>query len=305
MPSSPEADFRNNWAPGGSSPSASAVPRLRQRLVRPPIGAGRPIWLHDPGFDPRRHVRHVRCPPPGDEQALLDVAVAVACDPLPPDRSLWTAVFVTGLAGGEVGLIFVTHHALLDGIGGLAVLASLADGPAGSPPGNATTFLPRPRPAYGRLVADAWGSRLRALAALPALRHTLGRPVTAAGGPHPNRVPACSLLTPTGRRRRLAVARADLAVLRDAGHRARGTVNDALLVAVAGALHTLLEHRGESVDPLALAVMVSARRSAEVTSLGNAALPLRVDVPGPDHPIAIGGAAVRGSCRWPSATRGT
>ena len=57
-----------------------------------------------------------------------------------------------------------------------------------------------------------------------------------------------------------------------------------LLVAVAGALHTLLEHRGESVDPLVLAVIVSARRSAEVTSLGNAVLPLRVPVPGAGEP---------------------
>jgi WS/DGAT/MGAT family acyltransferase len=261
---------------------ASTVPRLRQRLVRLPPGAGRPIWLHDPAFDHARHVRHLRCPQPADERALLDVAVAVACQPLPPDRPLWSAVFVTGLAGGGVALVFVTHHALLDGIGGLAVLASLADGAPSASSG--TKSFARSRPSYARLVADAWSSRLHAVAALPTLRHALRRPLAAAGGLHPARVPACSLLTPTGGRRQLAVARADLGRLRDAGHRAGGTVNDVLLVAVAGALHRLLEHRGESVDPLALAVMVSARRSAEVTSLGNAALPLRVDVPAAGDP---------------------
>ena len=260
---------------------ASAVPRLRQRLVRLPPGAGRPIWVDDPHFDPARHVRYVRCPQPGDERALLDVAVAVACRRLLPDRPLWSAVFVTDLAGGGVGLVFVTHHALLDGIGGLAVLASLADG---APRATGTESFPRPRPSYGRLVADACSSRLRAVAALPALRHTLRRPFAAAGGLHPDRVPHCSLLTPTGRRRRLAVARAGLDPLRDTGHRAGGTVNDVLLVAVAGALHTLLEHRGESVDPLVLAVIVSARRAAEVTSLGNAVLPLRFPVPGAGEP---------------------
>ena len=260
---------------------ASTVPRLRQRLVRLPPGAGRPIWLDDPAFDHARHVRHVRCPQPADEQALLDLAVAIACRPLPPDRPLWSADFVTGLAGGGVALVFVTHHALLDGIGGLAVLASLADGAS---PGRGTEAFPRPRPSYGRLVADAWSSRMRAVAALPALRHALRRPFAAAGGLHPARVPACSLLTPTGGRRRLAVARADLDRLRNAGHDAGGTVNDVLLVAVAGALHALLEQRGESVDPLVLAVIVSARRSAEVASLGNAVLPLRVLVPGAGEP---------------------
>lgn len=259
---------------------AARVPRLRQRLVRAPLGAGRPIWLDDPHFEPARHVRYTRCAQPGDERALLDVAVAVACQPLPADRPLWSAVLVSGLAGGGVGLVFVTHHALLDGIGGLAVLAALADGSAP----EAGKFLPRPRPSYARLVADAWSSRLRAVAALPALRHTLRGPVAAAGGLRPARVPACSLLTPTGRRRRLAVVRADLDPLRDTAHRAGGTVNDVLLVAVAGALHTLLAHRGESVDPFVLSVMVSARRSAALTSLGNAALPLRVPVPGGGNP---------------------
>jgi WS/DGAT/MGAT family acyltransferase len=260
---------------------AARVPRLRQRLVRAPLGAGRPLWIDDPDFEPARHVRYIRCPQPGDEQALLDVAAAVACDPLPADRPLWSAALVTGLAGGGIGLVFVTHHALLDGIGGLAVLASLADG---TPPGTGGGSCPRPRPSYARLVADAWSARLRAVAALPALRHALRRPLAAAGGIHPARVGACSLLTPTGPRRRLAVARVALGPLRDTAHRAGGTVNDVLLVAVAGALHTLLEHRGESVDPFVLSVMVSARRSAAVTSLGNAALPLRVPVPGDGDP---------------------
>ena len=260
---------------------ASTVPRFRQRLVRLPPGAGRPIWLDDPTFDAARHVGHTRCPEPGDERALLDVALAVACDPLPRDRPLWSAVFVTGLAGGGAALVLVTHHALLDGIGGLAVLASLADG---APPGPGTDGFPRPRPSYRRLVGDAWSARLRAVAALAAWRHALRRPLDAAGGLHPARAPACSLLTPTGGRRRLAVARADLDRLRDTAHRAGGTVNDVLLVAVAGALHTLLEHRGESVDPLVLAVIVSARRSAELTTLGNAVLPLQVPVPGAGDP---------------------
>lgn len=49
-----------------------AVPRLRQRLARTPIGCGGPIWIDDPGFDVCRQVRTVACPDPGDERALLD-----------------------------------------------------------------------------------------------------------------------------------------------------------------------------------------------------------------------------------------
>jgi diacylglycerol O-acyltransferase / wax synthase len=53
-----------------------AVPRLRQRLVRVPLGCGGPIWVDDPGFDIGRHVRAVACREPGDEPALLDAALS-------------------------------------------------------------------------------------------------------------------------------------------------------------------------------------------------------------------------------------
>ena len=53
-----------------------AVPRLRQRLYRAPPGCGRPYWADDPAFDIDEHIRQVRCPPPGDERALLDLAAA-------------------------------------------------------------------------------------------------------------------------------------------------------------------------------------------------------------------------------------
>jgi hypothetical protein len=45
-----------------------SIPRLRQQLVRTPLGCGRPVWIDDPGFDLARHVHEVVCPPPGAEK---------------------------------------------------------------------------------------------------------------------------------------------------------------------------------------------------------------------------------------------
>lgn len=42
-----------------------SVPRLRRRLVRVPFGGGRPVWVDDPRFDLRLHVREVKCRPRG------------------------------------------------------------------------------------------------------------------------------------------------------------------------------------------------------------------------------------------------
>lgn len=99
-----------------------AVPRLRQRLIRAPFGCGGPIWVDDPHFDIRRHVRTMACRAPGEEPALLEAALAVIAAPLPRTAPLWSAVLVTGLADGSVALVLVLHHALADGVGGLAVL---------------------------------------------------------------------------------------------------------------------------------------------------------------------------------------
>ena len=90
---------------------------------------------------------------------------------------------------------------------------------------------------------------------------------------------ACSILQPVGPRRRFALARADLAGLRTTAHRHGGTVNDVLLTAVAGALHTLLERRGEPIEAFRIAVMI-ARRRASAGTLGNQVAPLLVGVPG-------------------------
>jgi Wax ester synthase-like Acyl-CoA acyltransferase domain len=86
----------------------------------------------------------------GRPRALLDVAAAVIGEPLPRSRPLWSAVFVTGLAGGGTGLVIVVNHVLADGIGGLAVLASLVDeGPGLPPAGTAAVPFPAPGPGAG------------------------------------------------------------------------------------------------------------------------------------------------------------
>src|SRR5579859_3637148 len=116
-----------------------AVPRLRQRLYRAPPGCGRPYWADDPAFDVGRHVRQVRCPPPGDERALLDLAAAQLGEPMPRSRPLWSATFVTGLADGGTALLLIMDHVLADGIAGLAVLGALADQAGNAKAGNGKT----------------------------------------------------------------------------------------------------------------------------------------------------------------------
>lgn len=248
-----------------------AVPRLRQRLRRAPPGCGRPLWADDPAFDLRHHVRQLPCPPPGDERALLEVAGAVTRAPLPRSRPLWSATFVTGLAGGGTGLVIVMNHVLADGIGGLAVLARLVDEVPGLPPGDPLAAgFPVAAPRARTLAADAWAARARRLTHLARSVRTIRQGLAELGGARPpRRLPSTSLNRPTGPQRRLDVVAADLAAIRDLGHAHGGTVNDVILAVIAGALRALLASRGEELDLVTASVPVSARRAATGGQLGN------------------------------------
>ena len=60
-----------------------AIPRLRQRLVKVPVGCGHPVWVDDRDFHIDQHVRAVSCRHPGDERAVFDTALSVIMEPLP------------------------------------------------------------------------------------------------------------------------------------------------------------------------------------------------------------------------------
>ena len=248
-----------------------AVLRLRQRLRRAPLGCGRPFWADDPAFDLRHHVRQLPCPPPGDERALLKVAAAVTGAPLPRSRPLWSATFVTGLAGGGTGLVIVMNHVLADGIGGLAILARLVDESPGLPSGHPERArFPVPAPGARTLAADAWAGRARRLTHPASSVRTIRQGLAELGGTRPpRRLPATSLNRPTGPQRRIDVVAADLATVRDLGHAHGGTVNDVILAAIAGALRALLASRGEQLDLVTVSVPVSARQVATGGQFGN------------------------------------
>jgi diacylglycerol O-acyltransferase len=242
-----------------------AVPRLRQCLIRAPFGGGRPVWADDLDFDIRDHVTAVDCPAPGDENEVLGVVAVTLTRRLPRNRPLWSATLLTSLSGGRAALVVTLHHVLADGIGGLAVLARLVDGASTRPD---STF-PRPAPGRRALVLDAAGSRLRAVSHLPAKARQLRSAIaelTTGGVAGP---PRSSLNRPIGAHRSLAVARTGLASVQRVAHAHGATVNDVVLTAVTGALHTVLRHRGENADRFVISVPVAARRSAGGGHLGN------------------------------------
>jgi diacylglycerol O-acyltransferase / wax synthase len=255
-----------------------AVPRLRQRLVRTPIGGGRPVWVDDPDFAVGNHVGAVRCPAPGDETAMLGVVADTVAHRLPASRPLWSATLVTSLSDDRAALVVMLHHVLADGIGGLAVLARLVDGS----PGPADIDFPRPPPTRRALLLDASAARCRALARLPAGCRQVRAAFAELAAGRSTGPPRSSLNQPIGPGRSMAVVRADLDAVRRVAHAHGATVNDVVLTAVTGALRAVLRHRGENVDRFVVSVPVAGRRQATAGHLGNqvGVMPVAVTVSG-------------------------
>ncbi|MBN1173855.1 MAG: DUF1298 domain-containing protein, partial [Micromonosporaceae bacterium] len=141
--------------------------------------------------------------------------------------------------------------------------------------------FPRQPPSPRQLFLDALASRMRGLLSgwrLPVLLYHASIELISGG----RRTRKSSLNRPTGARRALALATADLARTRDAAHAAGGTVNDVLLTAIAGALDAVLKDRGELVDRMTLSVMVSGRRTTTTPALGNSVGVMLATLPAPE-----------------------
>jgi WS/DGAT/MGAT family acyltransferase len=244
---------------------AAAVPRLRQRLEKVPLGCGRPVWVDDPGFTIDDHVAVLAPPAETDDAGLLDIAASLVTKPLPGDRPLWAATFIPALTGGRAALVLVMHHVVGDGLAGLAVLRGLVDGPDAPAP----AAVSRPLPTRAALAVDALVDRLSSLRRVP---QALGRLFAAIGELRPSpahRAQPCTLNRPTGPYRCFRPVIVDLSVVRELAHEHGATVNDLLLTAVTGALDQLLTERGERLDHLVVSVPFASRKPTESDALGN------------------------------------
>src|ERR1700727_3135251 len=133
------------------------VPRFRQRLSFVPLNQGRPVWVDDPHFNVRFHVRHTALPPPGGEQQLKRLAGRVFSQTLDRSRPLWELWLVEGLQPDRFALLTKTHHALVDGVSGVDIATVLFDVspdpvPVASPDRE---WIPRPLPTSAQLLAEA------------------------------------------------------------------------------------------------------------------------------------------------------
>ncbi|MDI3313946.1 MAG: wax ester/triacylglycerol synthase family O-acyltransferase [Mycobacterium sp.] len=256
--------------------------RLRQKVVVPTLPTTRPRWVVDPDFDVDFHVRHLRVPEPGTLRDVFDLAEVMLQSPLDISRPLWSATLVEGLADGKAAMLLHLSHAVADGVGSVEMFAHIYD----------AKREPEPEPTPPQPIPVDLTSNdlmLEGLAHLPAaladgVREALSGTASLAGRAVLN--PA-SLVTgvvgylrssarvlrpaaepsPLLRRRSLSTGSEALDMslpdLHAAAKAAGGSINDAYLAGLCGALRRYHVALGVPVSTLPMAVPVNLRAEAD------------------------------------------
>lgn len=277
--------------------SLRRMPRFRQKVVPVPLVDER-VWVDDERFNLDYHVRHAALPPPADVRQLKRLAGRILSQKLDEHKPLWELWVVEAVEGDRFALIVKAHHAMVDGIGGMDLFASLLRLDPSSDFPEPDPWIPRPAPGMTQLVTDELGRRAALpWSALGAARDTLAHPFetlhdvresvaavgdTLSAGLAPS---ADTALNPEiGPYRRFDWTKTDIEAIREIRKHLGGTLNDVVLATVSGAVGRFLRRRGETLDEdlvFRAMVPVSLRTESERGQPGNRVVnflaPLHVD----------------------------
>jgi diacylglycerol O-acyltransferase len=276
----------------------SLAPRYRQKVRMVPGHLANPMWVDAPDFDITYHVRRSALPRPGTDDQLLEFCSRIQSRLLDRSRPLWEMYLVEGLSDGRVAIATKTHEAMVnehDGIDLAQVILDAAPAPRRT---VEAIWMPGPEPSSLDLVRDALVGVVRrpvvladtARGAARDVGSALGRATSLASGMVStgkavlSRAPASPLQTELSEQRRLAIARTRLEDYRRVRDAFGGTVNDAVLAVVSGALRGWLLSREEPLRPAtSVRALVPVSVTDPADSRGNhpssRVRPLLVDLP--------------------------
>ncbi|MEN8160980.1 MAG: wax ester/triacylglycerol synthase domain-containing protein, partial [Myxococcota bacterium] len=260
------------------------VPRYRQKLTWVP-GEDRAVWIDDPHFRIDYHVRHIALPRPGSDAQLKRLAADIMERPLDRGRPLWEDWVVEGLEGERFALINKTHHCMIDGASGMALMQTLFSTSPDHEPSEPPRYMPRPAPSAFELQRETWRRRLGLPGRLAAgarrlLRESDDLPGEMAAQARAfaemarfKLIPASEtpLNGPVGPHRLFDWLEVPLDTVRAVRRKSGCSLNDVVLAIVTGAVRRFLigrQLRPERLD-FRVSAPVNVRRKGDTERLGN------------------------------------
>ena len=276
--------------------SFESVPRYRQRLTKIPL-LDHPVWVDDPDFNVRYHIRQVALPQPADERVLKRVCGYLLELPLDIEKPPWEVWVLDGLENDRFALVTKIHHCMADGISGMSIIQTLLGRKPFERKGSPKPWTPRRPPRGAELVRAEVARRLRAPFDLLSPLRQPSEALQAARDVVEGLVEASKLgwraasNTPfnpenIGPHRRFDWTDISMAEIKEARAALGGTINDVVLTTAAGAFgYFLREHRTATADIDFRALIPVSVRTDKETDLGNRVamimVPLPVDEPDP------------------------
>jgi len=266
------------------------LPRLRARVAGRGPRHLRPRFVPDEGFELDAHLRRVRLAAHGSWRDVLDLAQTMATSGFDTALPLWEATLVEGVDGDRAVLVMKVHHALIDGVGGLAALAHLFDAVAPAPAGRDEPGATGGETGAESTASDHHGRDLPDAVkvvddALDAVRHpvrSLGQLATLGSSVARLLAPAVSPVSPImrgrGVRRHAEVLDVDLPTLKAAARAWDATLNDVFVAAVVRGLGVYHEQHG-ATSPGFRTLMPVNVRAEDAAEGGNHFVPVRFVVP--------------------------
>src|ERR1700756_5044036 len=254
------------------------VLRLRQKVVVPTLPTAAPRWVVDPDFNLDFHVRRAHVSEPGTLREVFDLAEVILQSPMDISRPLWTATLVEGLTDGKAATLLHLSHAITDGVGSVEMFAEIYDVER-DPPARPMPPLPIPqdlspndlmRQGINHLPMAILGGALGAVSgAVSATGRAVLDPVSAVSGIVGYAMSGVRVMnraaepSPLLRRRSLATRTEaidiSLSDLHKAAKAGGGSINDAYLAGLCGALRRYHEALGVPISTLPMAVPVNLR----------------------------------------------
>jgi diacylglycerol O-acyltransferase len=261
------------------------VPRYRQRLQAVPGHLANPVWVDDTRFDLGFHVRRSGLPRPGTMEQLRELVGRIVSRPLDPNRPLWEVYFIEGLADGRVAVLSKSHQVLVDGVETVDLGQVLLDTSPDPRALERDDWVPRRDPSPLGLASGALIDSVRGPSTLYSTARSRARSVARSAGSARRRsvaamnalanrrpAPESPLSTELSEQRRFVTVRTDLQDYRRIRQAHGGSVNDAIIATVTGALRAWLMARGTPSGAMrqlrAMVPMSVIDDELEATSLG-------------------------------------
>lgn len=258
------------------------VLRLRQKVVVPTLPTAAPRWVVDPDFNLDFHVRRARVSEPGTLRQVFDLAEVMLQSPLDISRPLWTVTLVEGLADGQAATLLHLSHAVTDGVGSVEMFAEIYDLERDPPP---RAMPPQPIPqdltpndlmrqGINHLPMAVVGGVLGALTGVvSAAGRAVLEPASTVSGIVGYAMSGVRVMNRAAEpspllRRRSLTSRTEaidirLSELHKAAKAGGGSINDAYLAGLCGALRRYHDALGVPISTLPMAVPVNLRAEGD------------------------------------------